>query len=153
MPLNDHHPRHIVAACALVTNDAGDVMMIRSPKRGWEVPGGQIEQGEALLDGLKREIMEESGITAEIGQLTTVTTRTTDPYIVIFCFLAHYIAGDPRPSEESPEVEWVARDRVLDRIEHPAVYDRVKDMLDYDGQPIYRVYTMNPYTILTERAI
>lgn len=153
MTNSDNHPRHIIAACALVTNDAGDVLMILNPERGWEVPGGQVEQGEALLDGLQREILEESGVSAEIGKLTTITARTTDPHIVIFCFLGRYLDGDLRPSPESTEVEWVARDQVLHRIEHEAVRDRVRDMLEFDGRVVYRVYSLNPYTVLTERTI
>lgn len=150
---NNDNPRHIVAACALITNDNGDVLMIMNPERGWEVPGGQVEQGEALLDGLQREILEESGVMAEIGQLTTITARITDPHIVIFCFLGRYLDGVLRPSPESTEVEWVARDRALDRIEHAAVRDRVRDMLEFDGQVMYRIYSLNPYMVHTERTI
>ena len=55
---------HFVSAAGVVFRE-GKVLMIRSERRGWEFPGGVVEQGEAILDGLKREILEESGITAE----------------------------------------------------------------------------------------
>ena len=57
-------PVHFVSAAGVVYKD-GKVLLIRSERRGWEFPGGIVEQGEALLDGLKREIFEESGVTAE----------------------------------------------------------------------------------------
>ena len=38
----------------------------------WEFPGGIVEQGEALLDGLKREIFEESGVAAEPEAVTGI---------------------------------------------------------------------------------
>ena len=82
-------PRHIVAASALVRNDEGQILIVRSHSRGWEIPGGQIEIGETLIDGLKREVMEESGVHAEIGRLAAVRTNLTSS-IVIFCFEARY---------------------------------------------------------------
>ena len=57
-------PVHFVSAAGVVYKD-GKVLLILSERRGWEFPGGIVEQGEALLDGLKREIFEESGVTAE----------------------------------------------------------------------------------------
>lgn len=35
----------------------------------WCTPGGGLDEGEALLDGLKREMIEETGVTPEIGRL------------------------------------------------------------------------------------
>ena len=59
---------HFVSAAGLVYKD-GKVLLIRSARRGWEFPGGVVEQGEAILDGLKREICEESGITRFIRNI------------------------------------------------------------------------------------
>ena len=55
-------PSHCVSAAGVVYKD-DKVLLIRSERRGWEIPGGIVEQGEAILDGLRREILEESGIT------------------------------------------------------------------------------------------
>jgi 8-oxo-dGTP diphosphatase len=41
-------PKHIVSAAAIIQNDAGYILLIKGPKRGWEMPGGQVEEGEAL---------------------------------------------------------------------------------------------------------
>ena len=68
-------PRHIVAASARARNDAGEILLVRTHRRGWEVPGGQVELGETLIDGLKREVYEESGVHAEIGRLAVVRSN------------------------------------------------------------------------------
>ena len=57
-------PVHFLSASGLVFKD-GKVLLVRTSNRGWEFPGGVIEQGEDLITGLKREILEESGIVAE----------------------------------------------------------------------------------------
>ncbi len=38
----------------------------------WCMPGGKLEPGESLVDGLKRELLEELGVAADIGQLVSI---------------------------------------------------------------------------------
>ncbi|MEO8392344.1 MAG: NUDIX hydrolase [Chloroflexota bacterium] len=146
-------PMHIVAACALISNAAGEILMINSPKRGWEVPGGQIEIGESLIDGLKREIREETGVKAEIGVLTGVYSNVKAPTKVIFTFLGTYVSGDLTTSNESSEVVWFKRDQALENVTHPALHERISDALAFDGQVVYRVYTTDPYSCISLQTI
>ena len=67
-----------------------------------------------------------------------------------FGFLGDYVCGELSTSDESIETEWVARHSVLQRILHPVIYDRMKDMLDFSGRVIYRVYTTDPYQVCEE---
>ena len=138
-------PMHIVAACALISNAAGELLLINSPNRGWEVPGGQVEVGESLIEGVRREIREEAGVSVEIGLLTGVYSNIKAPTKVIFVFLGSYISGDLTTSAESSEVTWIKRDQVLARITHAAIHDRISDALSFKGQVFYRVYTTDPY--------
>lgn len=41
-------PKHIVSAAAIVLNVNNEILLIRGPRRGWEMPGGQVEEGESL---------------------------------------------------------------------------------------------------------
>ncbi|MBD2848674.1 NUDIX hydrolase, partial [Paenibacillus sp. IB182496] len=36
-------PKHIVSAAAIVVNEKDELLLIKGPKRGWEMPGGQVE--------------------------------------------------------------------------------------------------------------
>ena len=40
---------------------------------------------------------------------------------------------------------------VLQQVSNPIIYDRMKDMLDYSGRVIHRVYTSNPYQVCKEK--
>lgn len=52
-----------VGVRALVTDDGGRVLLVRhSYTDGWYLPGGGVARGESIIDGLRRELMEEVGI-------------------------------------------------------------------------------------------
>ena len=156
-------PTHIVAAGALVTNQKNEVLLVKNPHRGWEFPGGQIENGEDLIQGVSREVFEESGIEIKVDKLVGVYSNTKSyigwdnktfvPTKVIFDFLATAIGGSLKISEESVEVGWFDRDVVLDMISEEWIVDRMKDMLEFDGQLIYKVYSSRPYEDYREENI
>ena len=141
------HPKHIVAVSGLISHPDGKILLIRGPRRGWEFPGGQVEEGENLIEAFQREIQEETGITASIGPLVGVYSNIKAPTKLAFGFLGDYLCGELATSDESLETEWVERGSALQRVSHPAIYDRMKDMLDFSGCVIYRVYTNDPYQI------
>ena len=151
-------PKHIVAVAGLVTDRQGRVLMIRSPRRDWEFPGGQVEEGESLTDALRREVQEETGITVSPGALVGVYSNVKS-HIVMFDFLCDFVGGELTPSAESLEVAWVDREEALARILRPAIRDRMRDMLEFDGQVVYRAYAFDAgevhteYTVQEERRI
>ena len=57
-------PAHIVAAAGYVEDKNGNMLLVKTYHRGWDAPGGQIEIGENIEQGVLREILEESGIIA-----------------------------------------------------------------------------------------
>jgi 8-oxo-dGTP diphosphatase len=147
------HPSHIVAVAGLISNAEQAILLVRSPRRGWEFPGGQVEVGETLIQALKREVREEAGIDISVGTLVGVYSNLRPPSKVMFGFLGQWVDGELSTSSESLETEWVQRHDALRRISHPAIYDRLRDMLEFSGSITYRAYTINPYEVIAERRI
>ena len=148
MTTSRDYPVHIVAVGGFVTNANGQVLMIKSPRYGdWEFPGGQVEEGELLTHALKREILEETGITAKVKSLVGIYSNIREPSIVMMDFICEYVAGEPTLSHESSQVEWVNRNDALSRIKRRSIYKRMKDMLEFSGEIIYRAYLVDPYQV------
>ena len=140
-------PKHSVAVFGLIRNSASEVLMILSPHRGWEIPGGQVEEGEDLIRALVREILEETGVKTEIGSLVGIYSRLKPPFMVLLGFVGEYHSGNLVTSGESHAVEWVKCGQVIARISHPVIRDRVQDLLTDNGKVIYRSYSTDPYRI------
>ena len=145
-------PKHIVAVAGLVVDDFDRVLMIRNLRNDWEFPGGQVEEGENLIEALQREVLEETGIIISVGELAGVYSNVQS-HIVMLDFLCKPTGGDLKTSQESLEVEWVKRTEVLSRIKLPVIHDRMKDMLEFEGQVIYRAYTFDTNVTRTEYSI
>lgn len=151
-------PRHIVAVAALVRDEQNRVLMIRSPRRDWEFPGGQVEEGENLIEALQREVLEETGIVVSVGALAGVYSNVKT-HIVMLDFLCEPVSGELKCSAESLEVAWVEPNEALSRIQRLVIRDRMKDMLEFNGQVVYRAYSFDsgqvtaPYTIHEKRFV
>jgi len=152
-----NYPVHIVAVGGLIENDEGKILMVKSPDRGWEVPGGQVEVGETLTDALKREIKEETGIDIEVGDLRAVHSNIAKRVqpdgvspigsIISFGFTGKAVSGELTTSDESLEVNWFDRETILDVINEDFMRDKVRYMLNCDGKVAYVVFSRNPYIL------
>ena len=101
----------LVAAAVLV--ERGRVLLTQR-KRGahleglWEFPGGKVEEGEDPRDALARELREEIGIEADVGEIVEVTFHRYEAKSVLLLFyLASRRAGSPEPRAiDVAAIEW-----------------------------------------------
>lgn len=122
------NPTHLVSVAALVTNEKGEILLVNSPWRGWEYPGGLIEPGETFQQALHREVLEESGAEIEITGFVGIC-KNVERNIVNIDFTARYVGGELRTSEESTEVLWATPEQAMQMITFPLTKKRLANML------------------------
>ena len=157
-------PTHIVAAGGYVFDKKGNILIVKTHNRGWDCTGGQIEVGENLEEGVLREILEESGVKASVRCLCGVYSNvgqhlfydgiTQVPTKVMFDFICDYEDGELTTSNETSEVIWVPKAKVLDYITAPAGLLRFENIIKFDGRVNYCSYVTKPeFKVLTSRNI
>ena len=136
--MNPLSPRHSVSVAAAITNDEGQVLAIRRRDNGqWEPPGGVLELDEPILDGLVREVREETGLSVEPGPLTGVYKNMARG-IVALVFRCRAPTAAPSTSAEAVEVRWLTPDEIRELMDE-AYAIRMLDALP-DGPPAIRCH-------------
>src|SRR6476646_7965314 len=100
------HSSHIVeVAAAVITRPDGSFLLARRPEGKpyagyWEFPGGKVKPGEPLLHALRRELLEELGITVEYAYRWITRTFSYPHATVRLCFFrVTNWHGEPQPCE------------------------------------------------------
>lgn len=126
--------KHFVSAATIVLNDQNEILLIKGPMRGWEMPGGIVEEGESLKDAAIRETKEESGIDIEVLKFCRVF-QNVNKSIFNTLFLAKPIGGKLTTSPESLEVGFFPIEQALKMITIDNFRQRIEYCLDSGKQP------------------
>jgi len=111
-----------VATGALPEDDGGRVLLARrgvEPARGrWDTLGGFVNEGEHPLDGLRREVREETGREFEPRRFLGIWMADYDGRATLSLFWAGRLdTGDAIASDDVAELRWFARDELPTRAE------------------------------------
>jgi ADP-ribose pyrophosphatase YjhB (NUDIX family) len=109
-------PRPALGVSAIIFDEQERVLLIRRgrpPAQGfWHVPGGKLEAGESLVEGVRREVKEETGLDVEIGPIMAVVERRQEGFhYVIIDFLAYLenpAQTAAQPADDAAACAWVA---------------------------------------------
>ncbi|XSG77013.1 NUDIX hydrolase [Herpetosiphon llansteffanensis] len=135
-------PRHIVTVAGCVFNQQGEILLLESPRGGWEFPGGQVEVGESLPQALAREIFEETGVHATLERLVGVSSNLALGSVNLD-FRCMYQAGQLTTSAESIAVQWVEPSQALNLVQRPSIRGRLLTMLNSSQSVTYRAYSVS----------
>ncbi|MCZ8515169.1 NUDIX domain-containing protein [Paenibacillus filicis] len=129
-------PKHFVSAAAIVLNERNEILLIKGPSRGWEMPGGVVEEGESLKDAAVRETKEESGIDIEVTKFCGVFQNVSES-ICNTLFLGRPIGGELTTTPESLEVGFFPIEVALEMVTWKNFRQRIEFCLNAELQPFY----------------
>lgn len=83
-------------------------------KDQWSIPGGTLELGESIQEGVRRELLEETGIEVRVGELIEVFDRifrdaagNIQYHFVIVDYLCEKVGGEAHAASDVTDVAWV----------------------------------------------
>ena len=110
-----------LAVAVLLRDARGRILMVKrgpgSSRPGfWSIPAGYMDYGEEVRAAGAREVLEETGLVAELGDPIHVATNFHDPLKVSVCiwFAGRVTGGDPRPGSDAVELGWFPLDELPD---------------------------------------
>jgi ADP-ribose pyrophosphatase YjhB (NUDIX family) len=112
----------LLGAIAVVLRSDTVLLAQRSkdPDAGlWGFPGGHVELGETALEAARRELLEETGVTAcPVEYLTNIDVLRRDRsgavqvHYLLAAVLCDYVAGMPLAADDALDARWVRFDQV-----------------------------------------
>ncbi len=137
-----HAPLPLVGVTGVVRDDADRLLCIQRADNGqWSLVSGILEPGEEPMTALAREVWEETALTVEVGELTSVLALPPITYpngdvaqYLDLCFRCRPLGGEARVNDdESLAVGWFALDALPDL--SPTTRERLALALAFAGRP------------------
>jgi ADP-ribose pyrophosphatase YjhB (NUDIX family) len=108
----------LIGVGAVIVQD-GRVLLVqrgRDPMKGqWTLPGGVLEVGESLVEGVAREVREETGLEIEVLELVELLDRIHREdgrvrfHYVIADYLCRVTGGELHAASDADAVRWIER--------------------------------------------
>ncbi len=125
----DFEEKIVVAVGAVVLDKDGRVLLVKhveAKRRGfwfdkWICPGGRLETGETLVDGVHREIKEETNLDVETSGKAVVFDRIvkdgskTKLHVTYIDFVAKVVRGELKASSDVGLARWFSREELRER--------------------------------------
>jgi len=142
------HDKIIVAgARAIIRNKKGEVLLIRRTDTGrWGMPAGSLELGDSVIDAVKREVLEETGLKVISCRPMAIysdpkysVTYPNGDQVQIFAmvFIVDEWEGELiSVTDETSDIGFFALDKLPDT--HEMYIETLEDLKKYDGQFIVK---------------
>jgi len=133
-----------VAVGAVIEDGKGRILLVRhKPERGgfwqgkWICPGGELELGEEIDAGIKREIKEETNLEIDLVKALAPFDRIVKSaegvnlHVVYIDYIANLVSGELEVGSDVGEALWVEKDKLGSLWEE--LHEDTKKLLEIAG--------------------
>lgn len=115
----------LVAVGAVIEDDKGRILLVKhKQERGgywqgkWICPGGELEVGEKIKEGIKREVKEETNLEVELvtplvpfDRIVKVDGKTS-LHVIYIDYVARLVSGELKVGSDAGEALWVNKKNI-----------------------------------------
>jgi 8-oxo-dGTP diphosphatase len=123
MPDNRRYPKRPVLGVGALIFNRGKILLVergREPLKGyWSLPGGVLETGETLEQGIIREVREETGLEVKPLKVLEIFERIVhdaqgapEYHYVLIDYICRVTGGSLRAADDASRAAWVARNEL-----------------------------------------
>jgi len=107
------HDEFLIGVVGVIFNDKDEILLFKHTyrKSAWGLPSGYMKGREHPLEGIEREIHEESGLTVSIDEEMKIKTDRDSARLEI-CYIGVFIGGEFQKSDEVSEAAFFAFDNL-----------------------------------------
>lgn len=145
-----NYPKHILAVGSLVRNKANQILLVKTERRGWELPGGQVEEGEDLISALQREVREEGSVNIKVFKLVAIYSSIDEPSKLIIDFISEYSDGIVKAADEILEAGWFSEKDAKAKVKNVSMAYRLEWLLAHKIGVRYSYFSKTPFKSLSE---
>jgi 8-oxo-dGTP diphosphatase len=136
------HPRPTAGVVCLRGREVLLIKRGNPPRQGqWSLPGGRIEWGETSETAALRELVEETGVQAELlglidvvdGIMTSRETGAVTRHYIMVDYAARWLAGEPVAGDDAIDARFVDLDEALAIVEWDVTRRVIQDAVDRFG--------------------
>jgi len=118
-----------IGVFAIILNKNKILLCHRRDMDMWNLPGGRLENNETLIEGLKREVFEETGLVVDIIKLFRVYDKRPLKNELVYVYHCNIIEGELTINDEADYLNFFNFDNLPDNI-LKSHYKRIKDFLE-----------------------
>ena len=118
--ISRRYPEHPLVGVGALIFRRDSILLVergREPLKGyWSIPGGLVEPGELLVDAVKREILEETGLSIKPVKMFEVFERImkdasgrAEYHYVLADYVCKVVSGELKAGDDVSRAKWVRR--------------------------------------------
>ena len=111
MTASQQFPKLGASACVWKEGKVLLIQRAKPPAGLWSLPGGHVEFGETALAAARRELLEESGITADLSEFVgfyEIIRKEPTFHYAIACYCGLWTSGEAQASSDALAARWVS---------------------------------------------
>lgn len=140
--MTGQHPRPTAGVVCLRDREVLLIKRGNPPRQGqWSLPGGRIEWGETSEAAALRELVEETGIEAELlglidvvdGIMTSRETGQVTRHYIMVDYAARWLSGEPVAGDDAADARFFPFEEALSIVEWGVTRKVIQDAIDRFG--------------------